>query len=89
MADLPAFLAACCRLTRPGGVMVVATINRTVASWVAAIVGRCAASAAGRKDASVTDPDVAAVVSPMTNKTIDTPRCWRTTSLAPTPSMRS
>lgn len=39
VADLPAFLTACCRLTRPGGVMVISTINRTVASWVAAIVG--------------------------------------------------
>ncbi len=39
VADLPAFLSACCRLTRPGGVMVISTINRTLASWVAAIVG--------------------------------------------------
>lgn len=39
VADLPAFLDACCQLTRPGGVMVISTINRTVASWVAAIVG--------------------------------------------------
>lgn len=37
--DLPAFLAACCELTRPGGIMVIATINRTLASWIAAIVG--------------------------------------------------
>jgi 2-polyprenyl-6-hydroxyphenyl methylase/3-demethylubiquinone-9 3-methyltransferase len=37
--DLPAFLVACCELTRPGGVMVIATINRTLASWIAAIVG--------------------------------------------------
>lgn len=39
VADLPVFLSACCELTRPGGVMVIATINRTLASWVAAIVG--------------------------------------------------
>ena len=39
VADLPAFLSACCQLTRPGGVMVISTINRTLASWVAAIVG--------------------------------------------------
>lgn len=39
VADLPASLASCCALTRPGGVMVIATINRTFASWLAAIVG--------------------------------------------------
>lgn len=39
VADLPMFLSACCQLTRPGGVMVIATINRTLASWLAAIVG--------------------------------------------------
>ena len=37
--NLPAFLAACCDLTRPGGIMVIATINRTAISWLAAIVG--------------------------------------------------
>jgi len=39
VADLPVFLSACCQLTRPGGVMVISTINRTIASWLAAIVG--------------------------------------------------
>lgn len=39
VADLPLFLASCCQLTRPGGVMVISTINRTIASWVSAIVG--------------------------------------------------
>lgn len=39
VADLPAFMKACCELTRPGGIMVIATINRTVASFVSAIVG--------------------------------------------------
>jgi 2-polyprenyl-6-hydroxyphenyl methylase/3-demethylubiquinone-9 3-methyltransferase len=36
---LPDFLAACSRLVRPGGVMVVATINRTLAALVIAIFG--------------------------------------------------
>ncbi|MCG6940842.1 MAG: bifunctional 2-polyprenyl-6-hydroxyphenol methylase/3-demethylubiquinol 3-O-methyltransferase UbiG [Thiohalocapsa sp.] len=36
---LPDFLASCGRLVRPGGVMVVATINRTWAAWLSAIVG--------------------------------------------------
>jgi 2-polyprenyl-6-hydroxyphenyl methylase / 3-demethylubiquinone-9 3-methyltransferase len=36
---LPDFLASCARLVRPGGVMVVATINRTVAAWLTAIIG--------------------------------------------------
>jgi 2-polyprenyl-6-hydroxyphenyl methylase/3-demethylubiquinone-9 3-methyltransferase len=35
----PEFLAACGRLVRPGGAMVVATINRTLAALVIAIVG--------------------------------------------------
>ena len=39
VADLPIFLAACCRLLKPGGVMLVATINRTWLSWLFAIVG--------------------------------------------------
>jgi 2-polyprenyl-6-hydroxyphenyl methylase/3-demethylubiquinone-9 3-methyltransferase len=37
--DLTAFMADCCRLVRPGGVIFVATINRTLVSWVVAIVG--------------------------------------------------
>ncbi|MBK1717590.1 bifunctional 2-polyprenyl-6-hydroxyphenol methylase/3-demethylubiquinol 3-O-methyltransferase UbiG [Thiocystis violacea] len=36
---LPDFLADCGRLARPGGVMVVASINRTPAAWLMAIVG--------------------------------------------------
>lgn len=39
VADLEGFLAACATLVRPGGVMVVATINRTALSWLFAIVG--------------------------------------------------
>jgi 2-polyprenyl-6-hydroxyphenyl methylase/3-demethylubiquinone-9 3-methyltransferase len=39
VAELPIFLDACVRLVKPGGVMFVATINRTLASWLAAIVG--------------------------------------------------
>ena len=38
VAELDFFLNACVRLLRPGGVMVVATLNRTLASWLAAIV---------------------------------------------------
>lgn len=39
VADVTAFMRACNRLTRSGGVMFVATINRTMLSWVFAIVG--------------------------------------------------
>lgn len=39
VADLSAFMGACCRLVRPGGVMIVATINRTLASLLAAKIG--------------------------------------------------
>lgn len=39
VADLGAFMRDCCRMTKPGGVMFVATINRTPASWLTAIVG--------------------------------------------------
>jgi 2-polyprenyl-6-hydroxyphenyl methylase/3-demethylubiquinone-9 3-methyltransferase len=39
VADLPIFLAACCRLVKPGGLMLVATLNRTGLSWLFAIVG--------------------------------------------------
>lgn len=38
VADLPLFLDACCALVRPGGIMVIATIDRTVWSWLGAIV---------------------------------------------------
>jgi len=37
--QLPAFLGACARLVRPGGVMIVSTINRTPIAWLTAIVG--------------------------------------------------
>ncbi|MCK7583111.1 MAG: bifunctional 2-polyprenyl-6-hydroxyphenol methylase/3-demethylubiquinol 3-O-methyltransferase UbiG [Chromatiales bacterium] len=36
---LPDFLADCARLVRPGGLMVVSSINRTPAAWVMAILG--------------------------------------------------
>lgn len=36
---LPEFLGHCGRLVRPGGVMVVASINRTPLAWLTAIVG--------------------------------------------------
>lgn len=37
--SLPEFLAACGRLVRPGGIMIIATINRTLWSWLFAILG--------------------------------------------------
>ena len=39
VADLPAFMSACCTLVAPGGVQFVATINRTPRSWLLAILG--------------------------------------------------
>lgn len=39
VADLPAFMSACNRLTADAGAMFVATINRTPLSWLFAIVG--------------------------------------------------
>ena len=39
VADLAAFMASCNRLAAPGGVMFVATINRTWLAWLFAIVG--------------------------------------------------
>ena len=39
VADLPAFMASACALTAPGGIMFVATINRTPKSWLFAKVG--------------------------------------------------
>lgn len=39
VADLPLFMGACTGMVRPGGLMVVATLNRTPASFVGAIVG--------------------------------------------------
>ena len=37
--DVGQFLAACARLVRPGGLMLVSTLNRTLKSWALAIVG--------------------------------------------------
>lgn len=37
--DAPSFIGDCARLVRPGGVMALATINRTFLSWLFAIVG--------------------------------------------------
>lgn len=39
VAELQAFMDSCNRLTAPGGVMFVATINRTWLAWLFAIVG--------------------------------------------------
>lgn len=39
VADLPGFLHACNQLVRPDGMMFIATINRTLLSWLFAIVG--------------------------------------------------
>jgi 2-polyprenyl-6-hydroxyphenyl methylase / 3-demethylubiquinone-9 3-methyltransferase len=38
VADLPAFMAACAALTRPGGAMVFSTLNRTPQSYLFGIV---------------------------------------------------
>ena len=37
--DLPGFMASSCQLLKPGGMMFVATINRTLLAWLVAIVG--------------------------------------------------
>lgn len=39
VADLPSFIKACTQLVRPEGLLFIATINRTIASWVTAIIG--------------------------------------------------
>jgi 2-polyprenyl-6-hydroxyphenyl methylase/3-demethylubiquinone-9 3-methyltransferase len=39
VADVAAFMGACARLVRPGGLMVVATLNRTAKAFALAIVG--------------------------------------------------
>ena len=39
VADLPLFMSACSQLVKPGGMMFIATINRTLLSWLFAIVG--------------------------------------------------
>ncbi len=39
VADLPGFMHACCALVKPSGLMFVATINRTLLSYLFAIIG--------------------------------------------------
>jgi 2-polyprenyl-6-hydroxyphenyl methylase/3-demethylubiquinone-9 3-methyltransferase len=39
VADVPAFVSACCRAVAPGGLLIMATINRTLRSFALAIVG--------------------------------------------------
>ena len=39
VADVPAFVAACCRTVAPGGLLVMSTINRTLRAYALAIVG--------------------------------------------------
>ncbi len=39
VADVPGFIASCGEMVRPGGLMIVATLNRTLKSFALAIVG--------------------------------------------------
>lgn len=39
VADLEGFMQACCQLVRPGGMMFIATINRTLLALLVAIIG--------------------------------------------------
>ncbi len=39
VADVPLYLSACAKMVRPGGLMVMATINRTLKAYALAIVG--------------------------------------------------
>ncbi|WP_169565994.1 bifunctional 2-polyprenyl-6-hydroxyphenol methylase/3-demethylubiquinol 3-O-methyltransferase UbiG [Sneathiella limimaris] len=39
VADLEGFAAACCSMVKPGGLMFVATLNRTMKSYALAIIG--------------------------------------------------
>ena len=39
VADVPLYLESCCKLVKPGGLMFVATINRTARAFALAIVG--------------------------------------------------
>lgn len=39
VADLPGFMDGCTQLVKPGGVLFVATINRTPLAWLTAIIG--------------------------------------------------
>lgn len=39
VADVPAFIAACAGLVKPGGLLIMSTLNRTVKSYAMAIIG--------------------------------------------------
>lgn len=39
VADVPLFLSECSKMLRPGGLMFIATINRTMKAWGLAIIG--------------------------------------------------
>ncbi len=39
VADVPAFVGACCRAVKPGGLLVMSTLNRTLRAYALAIVG--------------------------------------------------
>jgi 2-polyprenyl-6-hydroxyphenyl methylase/3-demethylubiquinone-9 3-methyltransferase len=39
VADVPAFLSACAALVKPGGLLFMATMNRTAKAWLLAIAG--------------------------------------------------
>src|SRR5258708_24850107 len=39
VTDVPLFIASCASLTKPGGLMIAATLNRTLKSFALAIVG--------------------------------------------------
>ena len=39
VADVEAFVSACCAAVKPGGLLVMATLNRTLKSYALAIVG--------------------------------------------------
>ena len=39
VADMPAFIASCSSMVRPGGLMFVATLNRTLKAFGLAIIG--------------------------------------------------
>lgn len=39
VADMPLFVQTCASMVRPGGIMMIATINRTLKAWGMAIIG--------------------------------------------------
>jgi 2-polyprenyl-6-hydroxyphenyl methylase/3-demethylubiquinone-9 3-methyltransferase len=39
VADVTSFMEACCKLVKPGGMMIIATLNRTIKSFAFAIIG--------------------------------------------------